>query len=515
MSRPTSERQNSSSRQNSIGDYSIGKKLGTGTFGEVRLAQHVCTGHQVAVKILNRALIKSLNVGDKVSREIEILKLFMHPHIIRLYEVIEAPEEIYLFVEYAPGGELFELIVELDNLPEHTARKFFQQIISGVDYCHRNMVVHRDLKPENLLLDECQNVRIADFGLSNMMEDGDFLFTSCGSPDYAAPEVISGDMYAGPEVDVWSCGVILYALVCGHLPFDDDSIPELFRKIKMGDYTFPKNLNPDVKHLISRMLQVNPMKRITIAEVRRHPWFVIDLPEYIATPASAPAIHTDTIDAPVLDPEILAKMVDLGFNPDETTSSVAERKMTKETVAYQLLLDSETRKLAAHQGFAAVVAARSGESDSDTEAPSGMGVSPNHDSLQLSYSLPTEEWRREEAGGQAKQSGKDKWSVGLPLFLSPKEVLRLLYAELLRLGVRWKRTAPYQLQCMCAPKGEDQNPLVFKWQLYRTIINVDTKNAQQRQYCHCVADFKLMAGKQTEFFTLCQALQRALTIGKQ
>jgi len=311
-----------------------------------------------------------------------------------------------LFVEYAPGGELFELIVELDNLPEHTARKFFQQIISGVDYCHRNMVVHRDLKPENLLLDECQNVRIADFGLSNMMEDGDFLFTSCGSPDYAAPEVISGDMYAGPEVDVWSCGVILYALVCGHLPFDDDSIPELFRKIKMGDYTFPKNLNPDVKHLISRMLQVNPMKRITIAEVRRHPWFVIDFPEYIATPASAPAIHTDTIDAPVLDPEILAKMVDLGFNPDETTSSVAERKMTKETVAYQLLLDSETRKLAAHQGFAAVVAARSGESDSDTEAPSGMGSLPI--TILFSYLIACQQRNGVVKRQEAKQSNLAK-----------------------------------------------------------------------------------------------------------
>lgn len=509
MSRAT-QGANTTTRQNSIGDYSIGKKLGTGTFGEVRLAQHVCTGHQVAVKILNRALIKSLNVGDKVSREIEILKLFAHPHIIRLYEVIETEQEIYLFVEYAPGGELFELIVELDNLPEATARKFFHQIISGVDYCHRNMVVHRDLKPENLLLDEAQNVRIADFGLSNMMQDGDFLFTSCGSPDYAAPEVISGDMYAGPEVDVWSCGVILYALVCGHLPFDDDSIPELFRKIKMGDYTFPKNLNPEVKHLISRMLQVNPMKRITIAEVRRHPWFLIDLPEYIATPASAPSIHTDTADAPVLDPEILAKMIDLGFDADGTAASVAERKMTKETVAYQLLLDSETRKLAAKQGFAAVVAARSGESDSDTDTP--RGVSPNHDSLQLSYSLPTEEWRREEAKVQSQHS-KDKWNVGLPLFLSPKEVLRLLYAKLLQLGVRWKRTAPYQLQCMC-PEVEGKTILIFKWQLYRNIINVDTKNSQQRQYCHCVADFKLVTGAHTEFFTICQVLLRALTMGK-
>jgi len=147
-----------------IGDYLVGRKLGTGSFGEVRLAQHVRTGHEVAVKILNRKRINSLNMGDKVMREINILKLFMHPHIIRLYEVIQNPAEIFLFVEYAPGGELFDLIVECERLSEAKARRFFQQIISGVDYLHRNMVVHRDLKPENLLLDSSENVKIADFG---------------------------------------------------------------------------------------------------------------------------------------------------------------------------------------------------------------------------------------------------------------------------------------------------------------------------------------------------------------
>ena len=218
-----------------------------------------------------------------------------------------------------------------------------------------NQVVHRDLKPENLLLDDQQNVRIADFGLSNMMKDGDFLKTSCGSPDYAAPEVISGDQYAGPEVDVWSCGVILYALACGHLPFDDESIPELFRKIKIGEYTIPSRLAPDLRQLIALMLQVDPMKRITIAEVMKHPWFLVDLPEYIATPQSVPAIHTDTGETPQLDPSVVARMVDLGFNAEETAQAVTERRMCKESVAYRVLLDSETRKLAAEQGIAAAV----------------------------------------------------------------------------------------------------------------------------------------------------------------
>ena len=146
------------------------------------------------------------------------------------------------------------------RLGENEARHFFQQIVSGVEYCHRNMVVHRDLKPENLLLDAKSNVKIADFGLSNVMRDGHFLKTSCGSPNYAAPEVISGKLYSGPEVDVWSCGVILYALLCGSLPFDDESIPNLFKKIKGGVYTLPSHLSPGARDLIARALLVDPLK---------------------------------------------------------------------------------------------------------------------------------------------------------------------------------------------------------------------------------------------------------------
>lgn len=161
----------------------------------------------------------------------------------------------------------FLLPPTLQLAPEE-ARHFFHQIISGVEYCHFHRIVHRDLKPENLLLDADNNVKIADFGLSNLMEDGDFLRTSCGSPNYAAPEVISGSLYAGPEVDVWSCGVILYALLCGSLPFDDESIPNLFRKIRGGMYSLPSHLSEMARDLIPRMLVVDPMKRITIPEIR-------------------------------------------------------------------------------------------------------------------------------------------------------------------------------------------------------------------------------------------------------
>jgi 5'-AMP-activated protein kinase catalytic alpha subunit len=202
----------------------------------VKLAEHVTTGHKVAVKILNRAKIVALDMSEKVKREINILQRCTHPHIIRLYEVIDTPTDIFVVMEYVSNGELFDYIVSKGRLAPDEARHFFHQIISGVEYCHYHHIVHRDLKPENLLLDADNNIKIADFGLSNVMRDGEFLRTSCGSPNYAAPEVISGHLYAGPEVDVWSCGVILYALLCGSLPFDDESIPNLFKKIKSGMY---------------------------------------------------------------------------------------------------------------------------------------------------------------------------------------------------------------------------------------------------------------------------------------
>ncbi|KFM77241.1 5'-AMP-activated protein kinase catalytic subunit alpha-2, partial [Stegodyphus mimosarum] len=264
-----------------IGYYILGETLGVGTFGKVKTAKHELTGHKVAVKILNRQKIKNLDVVGKIRREIQNLKLFRHPHIIKLYQVISTPTDIFMIMEYVSGGELFDYIVKHGKLKEAEARRFFQQIISGVDYCHRHMVVHRDLKPENLLLDQNLNVKIADFGLSNMMMDGEFLRTSCGSPNYAAPEVISGKLYAGPEVDIWSCGVILYALLCGTLPFDDEHVPTLFRKIKSGIFPIPDYLNKSVVNLLVYMLQVDPMKRATMHDIKEHDWFKKDLPAYL------------------------------------------------------------------------------------------------------------------------------------------------------------------------------------------------------------------------------------------
>ncbi|KAM7217802.1 Protein kinase-like domain containing protein [Rhypophila decipiens] len=266
-----------------IGAYNIVKTLGEGSFGKVKLAVHRSTGQQVALKIIARKKLISRDMQGRVEREIEYLQLLRHPHIIKLYTVIKTPSEIIMVLEYA-GGELFDYIVQHGKMKEDEARRFFQQMLCAVEYCHRHKIVHRDLKPENLLLDENLNVKIADFGLSNIMTDGNFLRTSCGSPNYAAPEVINGKLYAGPEVDVWSCGVILYVLLVGRLPFDDEHIPSLFAKIARGSYMVPTWMSPSAASLIKKMLVVNPVQRATIDEIRQDPWFLKDLPAYLHPP---------------------------------------------------------------------------------------------------------------------------------------------------------------------------------------------------------------------------------------
>jgi carbon catabolite-derepressing protein kinase len=203
--------------------------------------------------------------------------------VLPRYTVIKTPTEIIMVLEFA-GGELFDYIVQNGKMREDEARRFFQQIICAVEYCHRHKIVHRDLKPENLLLDDNLNVKIADFGLSNIMTDGNFLKTSCGSPNYAAPEVINGKLYAGPEVDVWSCGVILYVLLVGRLPFDDEHIPSLFQKIAKGAYVTPSYMSSGAATLIKKCLAVNPVHRATIDDIRQDPWFLKNLPKYLQPP---------------------------------------------------------------------------------------------------------------------------------------------------------------------------------------------------------------------------------------
>jgi carbon catabolite-derepressing protein kinase len=232
-----------------------------------------------------------------------------------------------MVLEYAEK-ELFDYLVKRGKCNDDEARKFFQQIICAVEYCHRHKIVHRDLKPENLLIDSEKNVKIADFGLSNIMTDGNFLKTSCGSPNYAAPEVISGKLYAGPEVDVWSCGVILYVLLVGRLPFDDDYIPALFKKIAAGNFHMPSYISSGAARLIKAMLQVHPVHRIGIPEIRQDPWFLKDLPTYLQLPAEE-FITTGVDPNKAIDPRKIAPGKSTSFQQKihQVTVSKLERSM--------------------------------------------------------------------------------------------------------------------------------------------------------------------------------------------
>ena len=327
--------------------YAIGKTLGVGSFGKVKLASHGPTGTKVAIKILNRGRIKEMNMEPKVSRETRILRSFDHPHIIRLYEVIDTPTDIFVVMEYVSGGELFDYIVSRGRLTEDEARRIFQQILSGIEYCHYHGVVHRDLKPENLLLDQDHNIKIADFGLSNLIRDGEFLHTSCGSPNYASPEVICGSMYAGPEVDVWSCGVILYALLCGSLPFDDENIPNLFKKIKNGIYSLPGHLSELSRDLIPRLLVVDPLRRITIPEIRQHPWYRTNLPKYLSV---RPRFAVPQVT--MIDRAIVAQVLQFGIHEGGQMIATADRIISllrrgdrnECRIAYDLLCDRNKSK---------------------------------------------------------------------------------------------------------------------------------------------------------------------------
>lgn len=252
--------------------YELDRTIGTGGFGKVKLATHILTGEKVAVKIMDKTKLgKDL---PRVKLEISALKSLSHPNICKLYQVIDTETHCYVVMEYCSGGELFDHIVEKNRLSEMESRMFFRQIISAVSYLHDNGYAHRDLKPENILLDKEQNLKLIDFGLCAKPQGGmdSLLQTSCGSPTYAAPELIQGVKYHGSEVDIWSMGVILYALLCGCLPFESDNIDELFKKILRGKYIEPGWLSSGSRRLLRRMLCVDPVLRIQISELINDSW---------------------------------------------------------------------------------------------------------------------------------------------------------------------------------------------------------------------------------------------------
>ncbi|XP_053555991.1 maternal embryonic leucine zipper kinase [Bombina bombina] len=254
--------------------YELHETIGTGGFAKVKLARHLLTGEKVAIKIMDKD-----SLGDdlpRVKTEIDAMKNLSHQHVCRLYHIIETPKKIFMILEYCPGGELFDYIIAKDRLTEDEARIFFRQIVSAVGYIHSQGYAHRDLKPENLLIDGDHNLKLIDFGLCAKPKGGmDYhLMTCCGSPAYAAPELIQGKAYIGSEADIWSMGVLMYALMCGYLPFDDDNVMILYKKIMRGKYEIPKWLSPGSVLLLHQMLQVDPKKRITVKHLLNHPWLM-------------------------------------------------------------------------------------------------------------------------------------------------------------------------------------------------------------------------------------------------
>ncbi|XP_007018315.2 PREDICTED: CBL-interacting serine/threonine-protein kinase 8 isoform X2 [Theobroma cacao] len=257
-----------------VGKYEIGRTIGEGTFAKVKFAQNTETGESVAMKVLDRSTIIKHKMVDQIKREISIMKLVRHPYVVRLHEVIASRTKIYIILEFITGGELFDKIVHNGRLSEAEARRYFQQLIDGVEYCHSKGVYHRDLKPENLLLDSQGNLKISDFGLSALPEQGvSLLRTTCGTPNYVAPEVLSHKGYDGAVADVWSCGVILYVLMAGYLPFDELDLTTLYSKIERAEFSCPSWFPVGAKSLIHRILDPNPQTRITIEQIRSDEWF--------------------------------------------------------------------------------------------------------------------------------------------------------------------------------------------------------------------------------------------------
>ncbi|KAI9113814.1 hypothetical protein K1719_015065 [Acacia pycnantha] len=262
-----------------LADYEITTTLGTGSFGKVKLAKHIHSHQLFALKIINKNKIVQLDIAHQIKREIATLKLLRHPNIVRLHEVLASKTKIYMVLEYVNGGELFDRIASKGRLKEAEGRKLFQQLIDGVSYCHNKGVFHRDLKLENVLVDARGNIKITDFGLSALPQhiraDG-LLHTTCGSPSYVAPEVLSNRGYDGATSDTWSCGIILFVILTGYLPFEDRNIVVLYQKgvqISKGDVRIPKCLSPGAQNLLRRILDPNPLTRITLAGIKEDEWF--------------------------------------------------------------------------------------------------------------------------------------------------------------------------------------------------------------------------------------------------
>uniref|UniRef100_A0A668AR37 MAP/microtubule affinity-regulating kinase 3 n=1 Tax=Myripristis murdjan TaxID=586833 RepID=A0A668AR37_9TELE len=312
-----------------IGNYRLLKTIGKGNFAKVKLARHILTGREVAIKIIDKTQLNPTSL-QKLFREVRIMKSLNHPNIVQLFEVIETEKTLYLIMEYASGGEVFDYLVSHGRMKEKEARAKFRQIVSAVHYCHQKNIVHRDLKAENLLLDADSNVKIADFGFSNEFTMGSKLDTFCGSPPYAAPELFQGKKYDGPEVDIWSLGVILYTLVSGSLPFDGQNLKELRERVLRGKYRVPFYMSTDCEGILRRFLVLNPAKRCTLEQIMTDKWMNVGYDGNELKPHVEPV--EDYNDTSRID-----VMVGMGFSRDEIKEALTNQRYNDITATYLLL----------------------------------------------------------------------------------------------------------------------------------------------------------------------------------
>ncbi|XP_075963424.1 MAP/microtubule affinity-regulating kinase 3a isoform X25 [Anarhichas minor] len=374
-------------QQPHVGNYRLLKTIGKGNFAKVKLARHILTGREVAIKIIDKTQLNP-NSLQKLFREVRIMKILNHPNIVKLFEVIETERTLYLVMEYASGGEVFDYLVAHGRMKEKEARSKFRQIVSAVQYCHQKHIVHRDLKAENLLLDADMNIKIADFGFSNEFTMGNKLDTFCGSPPYAAPELFQGKKYDGPEVDVWSLGVILYTLVSGSLPFDGQNLKELRERVLRGKYRIPFYMSTDCENLLKRFLVLNPSKRGTLEQIMKDRWINAGFEEDELKPYTEPELD-------ITDQKRIDVMVGMGYNLEEIQESLAKMKYDEITATY-LLLGRKASELEPSES-----ASSSNLSLAKPRPNSELnGQSPSHLKVQRSVSSNHKQRRYSEQVGQ-------------------------------------------------------------------------------------------------------------------
>ncbi|XP_055051312.2 serine/threonine-protein kinase SIK3 homolog isoform X1 [Misgurnus anguillicaudatus] len=326
-----------------VGYYEMERTIGKGNFAVVKLATHMITKAKVAIKIVDKTQLDDENL-KKIFREVQIMKMLRHPHIIRLYQVMETERMIYLVTEYASGGEIFDHLVAHGRMAEKEARKKFKQIIAAVYFCHCRNIVHRDLKAENLLLDHNLNIKIADFGFSNLFSREQLLKTWCGSPPYAAPELFEGKEYDGPKVDIWSLGVVLYVLVCGALPFDGSTLQNLRARVLSGKFRIPFFMSTDCEYLIRHMLVLEPSRRLSMEQICKNKWMRQGDPdpEFDRLIEECEQVKVER-ETELINEQILMVMSEMGFDRERTLQSLHADDYDHYSATYSLLSDKLKR----------------------------------------------------------------------------------------------------------------------------------------------------------------------------